>query len=72
MTIEFIDLDGNYIKQWPNWNPSLIPQNGDWVILHYGDKNETKVAYKVNNRVIDGTNPDKVVVVVDVMYDFCV
>jgi len=67
MTIEFIDLDGNYIKQWPNWNKRLIPQKGDCVILHYGDKNEIKVSYEVHNRVIDGTNPDKVVVVVDPM-----
>ena len=67
MTIEFIDLDGNYIKQWPNWNPSLIPQKGDYVILHYGDHNETIVPYTVFNRVIDGTVPDKVVVVVDDM-----
>lgn len=67
MTIEFIDLEGNYIKQWPNWDDSLIPQKGDCVVMHYGDNNETKVPYAVHNRVIDGTEPDKVVVVVDAM-----
>lgn len=67
MTIEFIDLGGTYIKQWPNWNENLIPQKGDCVILHYGDNNQEKSFYAVHNRVIDGTNPDKVVVVVDAM-----
>lgn len=68
MTIEFIDLKGgSYIKQWPNWMESLIPQKGDCVIIHYGDNNEEKVQYVVHHRVIDGTEPDKIVVVVDAM-----
>lgn len=37
MTIEFRDKNGDYIKQWPNWNGE-IPQKGDTVVLHFGDE----------------------------------
>ena len=67
MTIEFIDLEGNYIKQWPNWSSRLIPQKSDCVLLHYGDDNETEVPYAVHNRIISGIDPDKIVVVVEAM-----
>lgn len=62
MTIEFIDKNGNYIKQWPNWSGE-IPQKGDTVILHFGDENEERKEYDVLYRIISGTKPDKVVVI---------
>ena len=48
-----------YMKQWPNWT-GVIPQVGDTVALHYGDNNEGEVRYKVVERLISGTEPDKV------------
>ncbi len=63
MTLEFIDKDGHYIKQWPNWNGE-IPQRHDSVILHFGDNNENLEFYYVDKRIIDGTKNDYVFIVV--------
>ena len=57
MTLEF--FSGHRIKQWPNWSGE-IPQQGDKVILHFGDYNEEEQVYVVQRRIIDGTRPDKV------------
>ena len=57
MTIEF--FTGSFIKQWPNWTGE-IPQKGDIVVLHFGDKNETTEIYAVRKRLIDETRPDKI------------
>lgn len=65
MTLEFIDKDGNHIKQWSNWNGE-IPQRHDTVILHFGD-NEKLEFYYVDKRVIDTRN-DYVFIVVHKIY----
>ena len=65
MTIEFITTYGDYIKQWPNWS-GVVPMIGDEILLHFGDNNEREVRYKVRNRVISGTEPDKVVLYIEV------
>lgn len=64
MTIEFIDLEGNFIKQWPNWNGE-VPQKSDAVLLHFGDNNEEEVPYCVHKRIISGIDSKKIVVVVE-------
>lgn len=64
MTIEFKDLNNARIKQWPNWTGE-IPQAGDYVLLHWGDYNEEEEIVVVKWRVISGTNPNKVVCIVD-------
>ena len=66
MTIEFRDRNGNYIKQWPNWSGE-IPQKGDTVVLHFGDENEESEEYDVLYRKISGTEPDKVVVILELL-----
>lgn len=66
MTIEFRDKNGDYIKQWPNWNGE-IPQKGDTVVLHFGDENEERKGYGVLYRIISGTEPDKVVVIMELL-----
>lgn len=66
MTIEFRDKNGNYIKQWPNWSGE-IPQRGDTVVLHFGDENEERKEYDVLYRKISGTEPDKVVVIMELL-----
>lgn len=58
MTLEFRSIDTWYIKQWPNWTGE-IPQKGDIVIL-----GEDRTEYDVLYRKIDGTQPDKVVIIV--------
>lgn len=63
MTIEFIDTQGNYIKQWQNWPEALIPQIRDEVVLHFGDYNEEAVSYFVCARVIDGTKTKIITIV---------
>lgn len=56
MSITFVDKDGNFVKQWPNWELG-IPNSGDHVLLHYGDYNEASVEYVVLYRTFDGTRP---------------
>jgi len=55
---------GGYIKAWPNWT-GPIPQKGDIVLLHFGDNNEREERYVVDHRVIDGTRPDKISIVLE-------
>lgn len=63
MTLEFRDINNNYIKQWHNWE-NEVPQKNDVVTLHYGDRNEESVDYVVVNRLFDGTKPNKVTIFV--------
>ena len=74
MTLEFRDLSGRFIKQWPNveYVKHGIPQNGDTVILHWGDHNEEAERFTVVKREFDGTFLDKVVVYVveDMLSDY--
>ena len=58
MTLEFIILETGYIKQWSSWTGE-IPQKGDTVIL-----GEDRAEYDVLYRKIDGTQPDKVIIIV--------
>lgn len=60
MTVEFIDENGSYIKQWRYWDGE-IPQRHDTVVLHFG---ENKEFYYVIKRIIDGTKYDYVFIVV--------
>lgn len=48
-----------YIKQWPNWS-GVVPAVGDVVVLHFGDDNEEVCCYIVRERVIDGTKPEHI------------
>lgn len=64
MTIEF--RSGHYIKQWPNWTGE-IPQKDDVVLLHFGDYNEEEQKYVVLYRIISETEPNKVVVEVELI-----
>lgn len=59
MTIRFYEK-GKLIKTWHNVNPALhfIPQNGDDVLLHFGNYNEEECLYTVCSRTISGTNMD--------------
>lgn len=59
MRIQFYE-DGNLIKTWHNVNPALhfIPQNGDDVLLHFGDYGEEERLYTVYSREISGTSMD--------------
>ena len=64
MTIEFRDKQGNYIKQWPNWT-GVVPMRDDHVLLHFGDNNEKETEYMVTSRGISGTEPDKVLLIIE-------
>ena len=59
MRIQFYEK-GNLIKTWHNVNPALhfIPNNGDDVLLHFGDYGEEERIYTVCNRTISGTSMD--------------
>lgn len=57
MTLEFIILGIGHIK-WPNWTGE-VPQKGDTVIL-----GKDRAEYYVLYRKIDGTQPDKVIIIV--------
>ena len=56
-------LKREYIKGWPNWTGE-IPQNGDIVKLHFGDRNETEIEYRVLYRVIDDRHQDTIDIIV--------
>ena len=64
MIVQFRDKDRIYIKQWPNWT-GVAPQIGDHIALHFGDYNEEERIYKVTDRLISGTIPDKVFVTLE-------
>lgn len=59
MVIEFRDVDGRFIKQWPNAEDLCIPQKGDIVAIHWGDNNEETEMYEVVSRIISGTESNK-------------
>ena len=63
-----MDSNGNLIKHWPNWSGE-VPQKGDLVRLHFGDNNEEEESYAVFNRIIDGTKPDSVIVIISKLED---
>ena len=65
MTIIINDCNGNYTKTWHNWDRNIVPQVGDWLIIHLGDYNETQIEVKVVGRVFDGTRPDMVYLTTD-------
>ena len=64
MIVQFRDKDRLYIKQWPNWT-GVVPQIGDTIALHFGDYNEEERIYKVTDRLISGTTPDKVYITLE-------
>ena len=64
MSIEFRDNCYNVIKQWPNWTGPQ-PVKDDVVFIHYGDYNEIEEAHTIVKCIIDGTNPDKLICIVD-------
>lgn len=73
MTITFEDRSGRFIKQWPNVEYAAhgIPQRGDYVILHWGDKNEDAEECLVLYRIFDGARVDNITVVVDRVREVC-
>ena len=65
MTIIINDCKGHYTKTWHNWDDRMIPQAGDWLIIHFGDNNEVSRTVKVIARIFDGTRPDMVYLTID-------
>lgn len=55
-----------YIKDWPNWTGET-PQYGDIVVLHFGDHHEEAVRCRCFYRIIDGTKPDDIDIVVKML-----
>lgn len=64
MTIEFRNRDGEYIKQWPNWD-GVIPMIDDTVVLHFGYDNEIEEYYEVEGREISGLDSSKIVLYIE-------
>ena len=60
MSITFLGKDGSFLKQWPNveYADHCVPNAGDHVILHWGDRNEKSEECVVLFRTFDGTRPD--------------
>ena len=55
-----------YIKDLPNWTGE-VPQQGDFVKLHFGDNHEEEYVFRVLYRIIDGRKPDDVDVFVSMV-----
>ena len=69
MRIQFYE-NGNLIKTWHNVNPALhfIPNNGDDVLLHFGDYNEEERLYTVCKREIGSTDMSSLTLYVAQLY----
>lgn len=61
-----LSIKDQWSKDWQNWT-GVVPQIGDTVLLHFGDYNEECVPYKVVQRYIDGTKPDFVTCLIDII-----
>ena len=55
-----------YIKDLPNWTGE-VPQQGDFVKLHFGDNREEEYVFRVLYRAIDGRKPNDVDVFVSMV-----
>ena len=65
ITIEIVDWEGTYIKQWQWLDNMPIPQVGDTLLLHFGDFNEDECKVNVTQRIFSGTRPSVICLVVD-------
>lgn len=68
MTVDFVKYNPvndkhEPVKQWVNVPSSLVPQKGDAVRIHHGDYNEEEEIWTVHYRIIDGTDMDKITIV---------
>lgn len=64
-TLEILDHEGQYVKQW-NWaNDFPVPNIGDSLLLHFGDNNEQEIKVAVLDRIFSGVRPDVVSLVTD-------
>ena len=65
MTLEILDYEGNFVKQWVWDNVRPIPEKGDTMLIHFVDENEDEYRVNVLRREFDGIRPDVVRIVTD-------
>ena len=69
ITIEILDYNKDFVKQW-NWHDDMpVPQVGDSLLLHFGDNNKDEYLVDIIQRVFSGVRPNVVVLVTDFTSD---
>lgn len=65
ITLEILDYNHKYVKEWP-WNDNMpIPNKGDTMLIHFGDNNEDEYRVNVLHREFDGTKPNVIRIITD-------
>ncbi len=65
ITLQILDYNGKYVKQWPWVTNMPIPNKGDTMLIHFGDENEEEYRVNVLRREFDGTRPNVVRIITD-------
>lgn len=65
ITLEILDYNGAYVKEW-QWNENMpIPNKGDTMLIHFGDDNEDEYRVNVLRREFDGTKTNVIRIITD-------
>jgi len=65
ITLEILDYNKKYVKEWIWSNNMPIPNKGDTMLIHFGDDNEDEYRVNVLHREFDGTRPDVIRIITD-------
>ena len=68
ITLEILDYNKNFVKQWPWEDRKPIPNKGDTILIHFGDDNDEEYRVNVLHREFDATRPDVVRIVTDFVW----
>ena len=55
ITLEILDYNKKFVKQWPWDDGEPIPNKGDTIVLRYGEHKEKECRANVLYREFDGT-----------------
>lgn len=65
ITLEILDYNNEFVKQWQWDSNHEIPQKGDTLLIHFGDENEEEYRVNVLRREFDGTRTNVVRIITD-------
>ena len=65
ITLEILDYNHKYVKEWPWEEKNPIPNKGDTLLIHFGDNNEDEYRVNVLHREFDGTKPNVIRIITD-------
>lgn len=65
ITLEILDYNHKYVKEWQWLSTMPIPNKGDTMLIHFGDDNELEYRVNVLHREFDGTRPNVIRIITD-------